>query len=87
MTSAIMGGALGMVFHGTAIAYLEQDTKLHGAGARRRHALHVWTVTATIRSRSTAAASSRCAATAVNQHGEVVATAEGRMLVARARGN
>ena len=38
MTSALMGAAVGMYFHGTAVAYLEHSGALQGAGARRRHA-------------------------------------------------
>jgi len=86
MTSAIMGGSLGMVFHGTAIAYLEQDTKFKAPVRAGDTLSTVWTVTATDPKPKHGGGIVTLAATAVNQHGEVVATAEGRMLVAVSRG-
>ena len=68
MTSAIMGGAVGMIFHGTAVAYLEHATRFVAPVRAGDTLTTTWTVA--------------MRAVAVNQLGETVAEGDGKMLVA-----
>ncbi len=82
MTAAIMGGAVGMIFHGTAIAYLEQSTKFRAPVRAGDTLTTTWTVSAKDDKPQHGGGIVTMRAVAVNQRGETVAEAEGRMLVA-----
>jgi acyl dehydratase len=82
MTSAIMGGAVGMIFHGTAIAYLEQATKFLAPVRAGDTLTTTWTVAAKDDKPRHGGGVVTMRAAALNQRGEKVAEAEGRMLVA-----
>ena len=82
MTAAIMGGAVGMIFHGTAIAYLEQSTKFRAPVRAGDTLTTTWTVSAKDDKPQHGGGIVTMRAVAVNQRGEIVAEAEGRMLVA-----
>lgn len=81
MTAAIMGGALGMAFHGTAIAYLGQDTRFTAPVRAGDTLTTTWTVTALDPKPKHGGGLVTLEAQCVNQRGEVVATATGKMLV------
>jgi acyl dehydratase len=84
ITSALIGAELGMVFHGTAVAYLEHHARFL-APVRIGDELHiVWTVTALDAKPRHGGGIVQAEAVAVNQHGTVVATASGKLLVADA---
>lgn len=81
ITSAIMGGPVGMYFHGTAMAYLEHSARFI-APVRPGDTLAIaWSVTE--RHDKPHQRGGVVALTCVcrNQHGEVVAEADGKMLV------
>ena len=82
MTAAIMGGAVGMIFHGTAIAYLEQSTKFRAPVRAGDTLTTTWTVSAKDDKPQHGGGIVTMRAVAVNQRGDTVAEAEGRMLVA-----
>ena len=86
MTAAIMGGAVGMIFHGTAIAYLEQSTKFRAPVRAGDTLTTTWTVSAKDDKPQHGGGIVTMRAVAVNQRGETVAEAEGRMLVAARAG-
>lgn len=82
MTSAIMGGAVGMYFSGTAIAYLEHAARFK-APVRIGDTLHsAWVIVRLdpklVHRSGVVSLAGQCH----NQHGELVAEADGKMLVA-----
>ena len=81
MTSAIMGGAVGMIFHGTAIAYLEHATRFVAPVRAGDTLTTTWTVDAKTDKPRHGGGVVAMRAVAVNQLGETVAEGDGRMLV------
>jgi acyl dehydratase len=82
ITSAIMGGPVGMYFAGTAIGYLEHNTRFL-APVRAGDTLTLrWRVTAKEDKPRHGGGIVTLQGEAENQDGNVVARAEGRMLVA-----
>ena len=85
ITSAIMGGPVGMIFAGTALGYLEHNTRFL-APVRVGDTLTLeWQVTERIDKPAKHGGVVVLAGRAVNQDGVCVATATGKMLVAAAR--
>jgi 3-hydroxybutyryl-CoA dehydratase len=86
LTSALMGAELGMVFAGTALGYLQHDARFL-APVRIGDRLAIrWRVTDLIDKPRHGGGIVVADGEAVNQRGERVATAHGRMLVADRRG-
>lgn len=82
LTSALMGAELGMAFAGTALGYLQHDAKFL-APVRIGDRLTIrWSVTDLIDKPRHGGGIVVADGEAVNQRGERVATAHGRMLVA-----
>jgi len=81
LTSAMMGGALGMIFHGTAMALLEHATRFVAPVRPGDTIATTWTVTAKTDKPKHGGGVVAMAATAVNQNGETVAEGTGTMLV------
>jgi len=82
ITSSIMGAAVGMYFHGTAVAYLEHHARFLAPVRAGDTVTTTWTVTETIPKPRHGGGIVVLAATASNQQNVVVASAEARMLVA-----
>ncbi|HKP65512.1 MAG TPA: MaoC/PaaZ C-terminal domain-containing protein [Casimicrobiaceae bacterium] len=82
MTSSLMGAAVGMYFHGTAVAYLEHHARFLAPVRAGDTLTTTWTVTETIAKPRHGGGIVVLAATASNQENVVVASAEARMLVA-----
>lgn len=81
ITSAIMGGPMGMVFHGTAIAYLEHNCRFR-APVRAGDTLHTtWTLVEKIDKPDHGGGVAVMEAKCVNQEGTLVAEASGKMLL------
>jgi 3-hydroxybutyryl-CoA dehydratase len=81
-TSAIMSAPAGMYFHGTAIAYLEHNCRFK-APVRPGDTLRTaWEITERRPKPSHGGGIVLLRATCTNQHGDVVAEADGKMLVA-----
>jgi 3-hydroxybutyryl-CoA dehydratase len=81
ITSAILGGPVGMIFAGTAIAYLEHNTRFL-APVRVGDTLTLrWTVEKKIAKPAHDAGIVAMTGTATNQDGVTVAEANGKMLV------
>jgi 3-hydroxybutyryl-CoA dehydratase len=81
LTSAIMGAPVGMHFHGTALAYLEHNTRFT-APVRAGDTLTTrWTVTELIRKPRQSGGIVVLSGVATNQDGVVVAEALGKILV------
>jgi acyl dehydratase len=81
ITSAIMGGPVGMYFHGTAMAYLEHAARFI-APVRPGDTLTLsWTVTERHHKPHRRGGVVVLTGVCRNQHGEVVAEADGKMLV------
>jgi 3-hydroxybutyryl-CoA dehydratase len=81
ITSAIMGGPVGMYFHGTALAYLEHAARFKAPVRAGGTLTTTWTI-----AEKHAKAEQRGGVVVVagecrNQHGELVAEGEGKMLV------
>ena len=86
LTSSIMGAAVGMYFHGTAIAYLEHRARFIAPVRAGDTLTTTWTITETIDKPKHDGGIVVLAGSATNQSGAVVAEAEARMLVSnRAR--
>ena len=85
LTSSIMGAAVGMYFHGTAIAYLEHRARFVAPVRAGDTLTTTWTIVETIDKPAHDAGIVALAGRAVNQDDIVVAEAEARMLVARRR--
>ena len=86
LTSAIMGGALGMIFHGTAIALLEHATRFVAPVRPGDTIATTWTVTAKDDKPAKGGGVVALKAIAVNQDGVTVAEGDGRMFVHATRG-
>jgi acyl dehydratase len=81
LTSAMMGGALGMIFHGTAIALLEHQTRFVAPVRPGDTVSTTWTVTQKHDKAKHGGGVVDLAAVAVNQDGATVAEGHGKMLV------
>lgn len=84
LTSAFMGAELGMVFAGTAIAYLEHGARFLAPVRPGDELAIVWTVVDLQPKPQQGGGIVVAEAIAHNQRGEAVATAHGRMLVSNA---
>lgn len=81
LTSALMGGPVGMHFHGTAIAYLEHNARFL-APVRPGDTLTIeWTITALVGKPQHGGGVVELAGTATNQSGVVAARATGKIMV------
>lgn len=86
LTSSIMGAAVGMYFHGTAIAYLEHRARFILPVRAGDTLTTTWTITETIDKPKHGGGIVVLAGRAAIQDGAVVAEAQARMLVSnRAR--
>jgi 3-hydroxybutyryl-CoA dehydratase len=85
LTSSIMGAAVGMYFHGTAIAYLEHRARFIAPVRAGDTLTTTWQVTETIDKPKHDGGIVVLAGSATNQGGAVVAEAEARMLVSNRR--
>ncbi len=84
-TSALVSAPAGMYFHGTALAYLEHNCRFK-APVRPGDTLRTtWTITDRIEKPKQGGGIVVMRATCENQRGEVVAEADGKMLVANRR--
>ena len=82
MTSAIMGGPIGMYFYGTAIAYLEHNARFK-APVRPGDTLHIgWKVTALVPKPKHGGGIVELVAAATNQAGVIAVEADGKVLAA-----
>jgi 3-hydroxybutyryl-CoA dehydratase len=81
ITSAIMGGPVGMYFHGTAMAYLEHAARFKAPVRVGDTLTTTWTVVALHPKPHTQAGVVALSGVCRNQHAEVVAEADGKMLV------
>jgi acyl dehydratase len=86
MTSAIMGAAVGMRFHGTAIAYLEHGARFKAPVRAGDTLTTTWEVTAKLPKPKHAGGIVELAGVCRNQDGVVVAEADGKMLVSKKPG-
>lgn len=81
MTSAIMGGPVGMHFHGTAVAYLEHNARFL-APVRPGDTLTIaWTVDALVAKPKHGAGVVELSGSATNQDGVIAALATGKIMV------
>jgi acyl dehydratase len=83
LTSSIMGAAVGMYFHGTAVAYLEHHARFIAPVRAGDTLTTTWTIAETLDKPAHDAGIVALAGRAANQGGIVVAEAEARMLVSR----
>jgi acyl dehydratase len=83
LTSSIMGAAVGMYFHGTAIAYLEHRARFVAPVRAGDTLTSTWTISDLVDKPAHDGGIVMLKGTATNQAGVVVAEAEARMLVAR----
>jgi 3-hydroxybutyryl-CoA dehydratase len=81
LTSAIMGAPVGMHFHGTAMAYLEHAARFKAPVRAGDTLTTTWTVTEKHAKTQQHAGVVVVAGECRNQHGELVAEADGKMLV------
>jgi len=81
ITSAIMGGPVGMYFHGTAMAYLEHAARFKAPVRPGDTLTTTWTVTEKHPKPQQQGGIVVLVGECRNQHGEVVADANGKMLV------
>ncbi|HEY1328285.1 MAG TPA: MaoC/PaaZ C-terminal domain-containing protein [Casimicrobiaceae bacterium] len=84
MTSAIMGAPVGMHFHGTALAYLEHNTRFTAPVRAGDTLTTTWTVTELVPKPKQDGGIVVLEGVAVNQDGVTVAEALGKILVANA---
>ena len=84
LTGALMGGPIGMIFHGTAIAYLEHATRFVAPVRVGDTLVTTWRVTELLAKPRHQAGIVAMAADARNQDGLVVAEGNGKVMV-RAR--
>jgi acyl dehydratase len=82
LTSSVMGAAVGMYFHGTAIAYLEHNARFKAPVRAGDTLTSRWTVTELLPKPHHGGGVVVLSGVAVNQDGTVVAEADGRILVA-----
>lgn len=80
ITSALMGGPVGMHFHGTAIAYLEHAARFKAPVRPGDTLTTTWTVTERHPKPHQQGGIVVLAGVCRNQHGEVVAEADAKML-------
>ena len=81
LTGALMGGPVGMHFHGTAIAYLEHNTRFL-APVRPGDTLAIaWTITRLVAKPAHGGGIAELTGTATNQQGVIAAEAVGKILV------
>lgn len=81
LTSALMGGPVGMHFHGTAMAYLEHNARFL-APVRPGDTLSIeWKITALVAKPKHGGGVVEMAGTATNQDGVVAAEATGKIMV------
>jgi acyl dehydratase len=81
LTSAMMGGALGMIFHGTAVALLEHGTRFIAPVRPGDTIATTWTVIHKTDKAKHGGGVVEMKAVAVNQGGETVAEGHGKMMV------
>jgi len=81
LTSSIMGAAVGMYFHGTAIAYLEHRARFLAPVRAGDTLTTTWTIAELIDKPKHDGGIVVLNGQAINQHGLVVAEADARMLV------
>ncbi len=81
LTGALMGGPIGMIFHGTAIAYLEHATRFVAPVRLGDTLSTTWTVAELVPKPKHGAGIVALVASARNQHGVVVAEGNGKVLV------
>ena len=81
LTSAVMGAAVGMYFHGTAIAYLEHNARFLAPVRPGDTLTTTWTVVKLLAKPKHGGGIVVLKAAAVNQHGVTVAEADGKILV------
>lgn len=81
ITSALMGGPVGMYFHGTAMAYLEHAARFKAPVRAGDTLTTTWTIAEKHAKPQLDGGIVTVAGECRNQHGEVVAEAEGKMLV------
>ena len=86
LTSSIMGAAVGMYFHGTAIAYLEHRARFVAPVRAGDTLTTTWTIVEAIDKPAHAAGIVALTGRAANQDRVVVAEADARMLVSRRKG-
>ena len=82
LTAALMGGPIGMIFHGTALAYLEHSARFLAPVRIGDTLCTTWTVTGLVPKPQHSAGVVELRAAAVNQDGTVVADGAGKVLVA-----
>jgi acyl dehydratase len=83
ITSAIMGAAVGMRFHGTALAYLQHDTRFTAPVRAGDTLTSTWTVTELVDKPKQQGGIVVLRGVGTNQSAVVVAEALGKILVAR----
>ena len=83
ITSAIMGAPVGMRFFGTALAYLEHNTRFTAPVRAGDSLTTTWTVTELLDKPEKSGGIVVLRGVATNQDGVVVAEAVGKILVAR----
>lgn len=81
LTSALMGAPVGMYFHGTAMAYLEHAARFKAPVRPGDTLTTVWRVTEKHAKPHLNGGVVVLAGECRNQHGEIVADADGKMLV------
>ncbi len=86
LTAAVMGGPIGMIFYGTAIAYLEQSVCFRAPVRPGDTLTTTWTVVELVPKPQHGAGIVAMTVVGVNQDGVTVAEGEGKVLVACARG-
>jgi acyl dehydratase len=82
LTSAIMGAPVGMHFHGTALAYLEHNTRFTAPVRAGDTLTTTWTVSELLPKPKQGGGIVVLRGVAMNQEGVVVAEALGKILVA-----
>lgn len=81
ITSAIMGGPMGMVFHGTAIAYLEHNCRFRAPARPGDTLTTIWTISEKQPKPEHGGGIVVMRGECRNQHGTLVAEASGKMLL------
>jgi acyl dehydratase len=81
LTSSIMGAAVGMYFHGTAVAYLEHRARFVAPVRAGDTMTSTWTIVELVDTPAHGGGVVTLSGTATIQTGVVVAEAEARMLV------
>jgi 3-hydroxybutyryl-CoA dehydratase len=81
ITSALMGAPVGMYFHGTAVAYLEHASRFKAPVRAGDTLTSTWTVSAMEAKPRHGGGVVALSCVCRNEHGVVVAEADGKMLV------